>query len=683
MLAAADKITANELSNVLGVSKRAVLQRALKEAWPHENSGNNEKLFVVASLHPEVKAQVIQNRESSYQKATILPSRADLDMNQAKALLKMFDSAPAWSRNKAEARGDIVNAFKRFSENMTLTEATQQFINRYNMGNNGLGLTHETYDLIKSLSRASLALWRSKEKALGLAGLLDSEKRGKPKSSLSPEMHHYIIGILTKKPHTRPVRIHEYLTNKFSGPDTSLPHEATVRRFVAKWKDENKSLFTWIKNPDEWRSNFQAAFGDAGEKAKYFLHMVEFDNTPADIMCADKKRYTITAAIDIYSRKAKCLLVPTSKSTSIANLMRWLILNWGLFDVMIADNGKDYASRHIEAACGALDIDMPPLPPFTPEAKPHIERFFRSLSMQLFEELSGYIGHSVADRKEIESRKSFAQRMFGKDEVIECRMMADELQAVIDTWVDKIYHQRKHSTLGKSPEERAGESPQVVKKILDERVLDILLAPVGKPVVQNRGIRYQNGKYVAPELIDHVKDTVQIRRDLADAGKLYVFDLESKFICIAKDASLEGLSVEEVVRAKKRQKRQLREEVQALKTLAKDVGDPMAELLEAKRGEKGQLFSFRREEVFEGGAVLEATKAVCEPEPVETFIPDDRKPEKVVVLHEEPFFESGIERYQYLTQQTKIRTLTDLEKGFMQGYEGTDEYYQIFVMPYE
>lgn len=685
----ADTITAKELAEKMGLVKTTILRRAENEGWPYRSSGNRSKKFLISFLPPDIKAKVIQFQESPYQKATILPARADLDLGQAKALLNMFDSAPGWSREKAEARGEIVTAFKRFSQGLKLGEAKAQFVKRYNIGNDGLGICHETYDIIDSISRPSLDLWRSKEKALGLAGLLDSENRGKPQGKITPEMHHYIIGILTNKPHTRPVRIHEYLTNKFSGSGIPIPHQATIRRFIESWKKENESLYIFMKNPDQWRSNFQAAFGDAGVKAKYFLHMMEFDNTPADIMCADKKRYTVTAGIDIFSRKAKCLLVSTSKSTSIANLMRWLIINWGLFDVMIADNGKDYASRHIEAACGALSIDMPPLPSFTPEKKPHIERFFGSLSTMLFEELSGYIGHSVADRKEIESRKSFAQRMFTKDEVIECRMTADELQAVINTWVDKIYHQRVHSQLGKTPEQRAGESSKVVKKILDERVLDILLAPVGKPTVQSKGIRYQNGRYVAPELIDHIKKKVQIRRDLTDAGKLYVFDLESNFICIAKDAALEGLSVEEVIRAKKRQKRQIREQARALKTLAKEVGDPMAELLEAKRKDLGQVFAFSREEAFENDAIKEAAKAVVEPEPVETFVPEDGWQtaddieKKIVALHEEPIFESGLARYKYLRRQANIRTLTDTEKGWLQGYESTEEYYQIFVMPYE
>ncbi|NIM05606.1 MAG: DDE-type integrase/transposase/recombinase, partial [Armatimonadetes bacterium] len=251
-------------------------------------------------------------------------------------------------------------------------------------------------------------------------------------------MEGYIKGLLARNPHIRIVRVYEYTKNKFSSQGIDIPSKETIRKFVTLWKEKHQELYTFLKNPDHWRSEFQLALGDAGAKADYFLHMLEFDSTPADIMCADKRRYTVVGAIDIFSRKAKCLITPVSKSVAIANLMRWIILNWGLFDIMIADNGKDFASRHVEAICGALNIELRPTPPFCPEAKPFIERFFQTLAVGLFEELSGYIGHSAAERKELESRHSFAQRMFHKDELIQCRMMPDELQAAVDSWMEAI-----------------------------------------------------------------------------------------------------------------------------------------------------------------------------------------------------------------------------------------------------
>ena len=691
-----ETITAKELAKIMGQVKSTIIRRAKKENWPCVNGGNRAKAYQVSHLPPDLRVRVIQARESAYLKGVILPSRGDIDLNVAKELLHKFDSAPPWARKKAEARGEIVDAFTEFHAEraITLTKAKKLFVKRYNSGNNGIGISDRAYLTYEAISLSSLDLWRAKKKDLGLAGLLESETRGKPPCRITDEMALYIKGIVAKKPHTRPARIFEYVGNKFTDTGVPIPSEATVRRYVNKWKAENASLYAFMVDPDKWRSEYQTAFGDASEKAEHFLHMVEFDNTPADIMCADNKRYTITGAIDIFARKAKCEVVPTAKAQAVANLMRSIIIDWGLFDVMIADNGKDYASRHIEAACAAVGIELKFNPPFTPEAKPHIERFLGALSTMLFEELDGYIGHSVADRKAIESRKSFAHRMFSKDELIQCSLMPDELQEIINTWIETVYHQRTHSGIGASPEAKAGESGRPVRKILDERVLDILLAPVGTPTVLKKGIRFQNGVYSAIELARHVGKKVKIRRDMADAGKLYVFDGEDfSFICIAKDNSLEGISVEDANIARKRQKKQVLEGARALKVLAKEVGDPMMDLLRSKQEASGQVFGFQREEVFENVPVQEAMKAVAGPvEPVETFEKDEHPTsniehrtsnEKVVQIHEERIFESRLERYKYLGQQKKIRVLTERETGFCEGYEGSEEYYQIFVMPYE
>lgn len=693
-----DTATAKQLADALGVSVQAVHKRAKGERWAFTSAnGRGDKVFKVDRLPGDVRARWIQHVDGAYIKGLVLPTRGDVDLTQARALLAKFEGAPEWARARAEARGAIVDAFDRAAaagEKKNLTKAKKEFVRRYNAGNNHLGLDTGVYETIDRVSRASLDRWRGLKRRLGLAGLLDGSRERESFSGLTEDMKDYIKGLKKKKIHTRPVRICEYLANKFAGEP--LPSDDTVRRYLHDWEEKNASLVAYLINPDKWRDDYQIAFGDSSSKAQYFLHMIEFDNTPADLMCADGRRHTVVGAIDVFSRKVKCLVVPTSKSQAIATLMRRIIVEWGLFDVMIKDNGSDYASKHIDACCGALGLETPYVPPFTPEAKPHIERFFRTLSTGLFEELAGYVGHSVAERKDIEAQKSFADRIMHRGAVVDVGMSAAELQGMIDTWTENIYHQRVHGSLGMSPEAKAGESSQPVRKIMDERVLDILLAPAGKPTVQKKGIRFQHGHYVAPELGDHIGEKVQLRQDLADAGRVYVFTLDGAFICTAEDAALGGMTVEEVNRARKHQKKAVLEQARALETLAKGVGDPMAELLESKRGGAGKVARFSRREAFESDAVREAARALCGPELVETFaverdgrdaVPygeEKQTPKKVVPLRDEvPLFNTVLDRYKYLVAQKKIRVLNEREVGFMENYEATEEHFRIFVMPYQ
>ncbi len=82
--------------------------------------------------------------------------------------------------------------------------------------------------------------------------------------------------------------------------------------------------------------------------------------------------------------------------------------------IIKTDNGADYVSKHISRIMAGLSIEQIKCPPFTPEAKPHVEGVLGTFSRDMLELLPGYIGHNVAQRKDIEDRKSFAERLFKK-----------------------------------------------------------------------------------------------------------------------------------------------------------------------------------------------------------------------------------------------------------------------------
>jgi transposase InsO family protein len=673
-------VTIGELARIRGTSSEATRRWVVASNLPRKRRGRDLHI-PVKNLPVEERIKVIQDRGSLYDKALLLPKN-DINLTQAKALCQAWDSATGWNRQKAEARGELVNAFERFVRgfDLSIEECKETFIGQYSAGNMNLGVSEKTFEIIPNVSRSSLDLWRRQHRELGLAGLLESEVRGKPRCRITADIEAFILGIIAKTPHTRAVRVYEYIVNKFSKPGVTLPSEATVRRFIKRWKKKNAGVYTYLKNPDKFRSEYQAAFGDLGAKACHFLHFVELDNTIADVQCVDGKRYTLVVAIDIFSRKVKVLVVPTGKSLAIAAMLRWILDNWGVPDFIIVDNGQDFVSKNIEVVCTALNIERIILPPFCPEKKGFVERFIETLSYGLFEELAGYVGHNIAQRKDIEARRSFAQRMLKNGEVIEFRMAMDELQRTIDIWVEKIYHQRIHRGIGKTPEVRSAESPVPVRKIMDERVLDVLLAPAGKAVVGKKGIQFKNGIYVGVELVDYIRQRVQLRQDLADAGKIYVFELTGKFICVAKDSALEGLSVEEVVTAQNRQRKSCREQAKALKKLAKSVENPMLELLENKSRASGQVLAFHRTEVFETEAVSEASKAFINDGSLSTFQPEEHElPVKIVPFRGNsfiPVFEADFDKYIWLLKEQRSRELTDREKGFIEGFEASDDYFR-------
>jgi len=691
-----NEVTAKRIASILGINERSVLRRAVMEKWQYREvngqyRGRRSKHFIIDDLPPDIRVEVIQALNSDYQKNVILPQRKDLSISESKSLIQQWNDAPAWKRREAEARFKVLSAFKRFPKEDGRKRAADRFGNEYNVHNHNLGVSAETFTIIGTIRRATLYNYQDAYRRYGLVGLLPRGK-GKPKGVWTPDMETYMRGLFAKNPDMRAIRMWDYIRNKFAGPGVSMPSKKTIRTRVREWKEKNGSTYAFMRSPDQWRSEYQLALGDASEKAEHYLHIVEFDSSPADVLCADGKRNVIIGAIDVFCRKAKILVAPRSKATAIDNLMRRIIFDWGIFNTMVVDNGRDYISINVQVACHALGIKLEPKPPFSPERKPFIERFFRSLSMGLFEELPGYIGHNVAERKAIESRRSFAQRFMKQGEVIEVGLTTAELQAVCDTWLEKIYHQRFHRSLRKSPEAKAAESTRPVRKILDPRLLDLLLAPVGYPTVQKKGIEYHNSFYIAPELGDFVRQKVEIRLDLQDAGRIYVFEKDTRrFICEAEDASISGLTIAEINEARNRQLKKVKEAVRAFKTLAKQIGDPMTDLLESKRHEPGQIRAFHRTEEATGGMIEEAKKALkAQNEEFAASIPtlenrpvnkDDRL-SKIVPFSDRPeFFLSSYERARWILDHPQ--QVTDKDRDWMDRYKLTPEYDRIFGVFHE
>lgn len=409
-----------------------------------------------------------------------------------------------------------------------------------------------------------IAAWESD----GLIGLRDG-RYGQSRTKLERRHADYIVACIDALPHAHAALIHIKLQEYFS---ISISYNV-VRRFVSAWKHENRALFTAMRNPDDWRSNFQIAFGSQSVKATHFLHYIEMDSTPADVLCADGKRYALVCAIDIYSRKAKVVVSARSNSWAIAGLFRSIVTEWGVPEFVIKDNGQDYMSKHITQILAAFSVLAPKVPAFTPEAKPHVERFCQTLSHGLLEELPGFIGHSVADRKGIEARRSFADRIMKTGETLEIGLMPEQLQEVIDAWLDRVYHQRMHRGIKMSPEAMAAQSTKVVSRVTDLAALDIVLLPSLPRVVGKKGIQCENGLYQAPELAFWVGQPVQVKVDVKNVAIAYIYSEEGLHICTAYDAKALPMTQAQLNEARNSQKKELRAQLRGVKALRDQFPD--------------------------------------------------------------------------------------------------------------
>ncbi|WP_320034828.1 DDE-type integrase/transposase/recombinase [Halarcobacter sp.] len=396
-------------------------------------------------------------------------------------------------------------------------------------------------------------------------------------------------------------RISEIYRNMCFMFGDSMPSRDTLYAYFEEWKRKNPLLFEFSKSPDSAKNKYLVAYGDESAKAKYKNHYWELDSTPADVICDDGKRYSVIAAIDVFSRRAVFHVCESSSAYSISQLLRKAILKLGIPENVVIDNGRDYTSNHFETICLNLGINMNIVPPFSGECKPFVERLFGTLSRELFEQIPGYIGHDVAQRKELQARQSFADKIRAQEKWREQQKLKteeekklwsdawkikkeniglelsvltspDELQMWIDNWTDKMYEQRVHSTLKTKPILKWNRDTTPVQSIPDERMLCMLLGESITRKVGKRGIAYDGCDYVALELVELTGHYVYVMAS-QDLGVIYVFDENMQFICIAEDRSVLGQD-RYLVRKAKKKSQALMKQMDKIVKEAQSINDP-------------------------------------------------------------------------------------------------------------
>ena len=207
------------------------------------------------------------------------------------------------------------------------------------------------------------------------------------------------------------------------------PSYYQVYRFQKAWIAENAELYLQQTNPDAWKSRAMVAYGNASEDVLRLNQRWEMDATPADWLLLDpdckKRRYTVSCIIDNYSRRALVVVAPTPKTQTHCFALRQALRLWGVPEQIVTDNGQDYQSDHFRRVLGALGIEHRTTAPFSGDEKPHIERFIGTLNHSILETLPNFVGHNVAERKAIESRRSFADRLAKKGEIVDFADVVD------------------------------------------------------------------------------------------------------------------------------------------------------------------------------------------------------------------------------------------------------------------
>ncbi|WP_455756506.1 DDE-type integrase/transposase/recombinase [Sulfurimonas sp.] len=446
------------------------------------------------------------------------------------------------------------------------------------------------FDELGSVSLKQLYDWYKKYREAKAKGLnvveafIDTRGAKRGVKALSDEQKTVAERYFVKTSRPMMSEVHRNMCHTFG--DT-MPSYDVLNSYYKEWQIREPLLYAFSKSPDQAKNSFLVAYGNESEKAKYKNQYWELDSTPADVMCADGKRYAVLAAIDVYTRRVVFHVAETSSGYTISQLLRKAIIKLGIPENVVIDNGKDYTSKHFESVCLNLGINMIIVPPFSGECKPHVERVFGTMSRQLFEQIPGYIGHNVAQRSELQARQSFAHKIASQEKWREERKLlsdeerevwrdawkikkeniglkltllldADELQSRCDGWVDKIYEQTVHRGIKSTPIDKWNKNTSPVESIPDIRMLDLLLGESFTRKVGKKGVSFDGCNYAHLELVEYIGHYVHVMVP-DDMSKVLVYNLKMELVCIAEDLEHIGESRFLARKAKKKSQSLMRQ----------------------------------------------------------------------------------------------------------------------------
>lgn len=151
------------------------------------------------------------------------------------------------------------------------------------------------------------------------------------------------------------------------------------------------------------------------------------------VMASGKKRKTyLIAFLDDHSRflpHAEFFL--SERLDSYLDAFRKALLARGVPRKLYVDNGAAFRSRHLERVCASLGIALVHTPPYTPQGRGKIERFFRTVRSQF---LSCFLGDTLRD-----------------------------LNETLDLWIREQYHQRNHSSTAQTPFNRFVDHIELIR----------------------------------------------------------------------------------------------------------------------------------------------------------------------------------------------------------------------------
>jgi putative transposase len=325
------------------------------------------------------------------------------------------------------------------------------------------------------------------------------------------------------------------------------PSESSVKKYIASLPEAFKMFRGGKPGIRKWEQT--AAPVVRYENTTYSNERWQGDHSPLPIWIRIKvdgkwepARVHISVLLDAHSRAIMGYVIsvkhPDSWTISLVfhkAISRKSNEKWrgcGIPSVFQSDRGRDFQSQATVAALGKLHIIFAPDPPYYPNSKGKVERFFKTLDLGHLRRLPGHMD-SVGKTEGAALKRVHEFLTF------------QQLDEEIEGWILNEYHQTKHSETGRKPAELWEETVRLrMPESEDDLSLFLLKDDKGR-TVKNVGIllTYDGRKHVywCPELVFYSKQKVRLAYNPEDMESVLVYCADTgKRLCEAFDMRSEN-----------------------------------------------------------------------------------------------------------------------------------------------
>ena len=406
---------------------------------------------------------------------------------------------------------------------------------------NALKLTTRQFPGFKRSIRWAQKMYADFEKR-GVEALLDGRFSNENQNKkLNSSVEKIILSWWYARPAAGAKEIWRKVVAECKERNISAPVYITVYKFIEKQTESNKlvragKIKVWDKQGRPVvRFNL----------TNYSNQRWQIDHTRLDIWIRvwvkdhwEVRQVWLTVALDAHSRSIAgfVLSYKTPDAWTTAILLRRAILpkenekwlNRGIMYVLQPDRGRDFMSHAVQSSIARLGAIFDPDPPYYPNRKGKIERFFLTLDSHL-RILAGH--HKAIGSSETSAKKHLA-----------ILLTRDQLQTEIEHWIVEEYHQRENSETKRKPAEFWEETVQL-RMPEDVSILDSLLLKSDQiRKVGNTGVRFhisgkgddRGGRYWSPELVPYWTEEVTVRYNPEDLQSILIYVAATdEYICEA------------------------------------------------------------------------------------------------------------------------------------------------------